>query len=365
MPADQAKSYIEALRSVDQQLKAHVWFATSGSSGQHKWVALSKQALLISAEAVNVHLGANASDIWLLALPTFHVGGVGILARAHLSGSKVEVFDQKWEALAFCRALEQSKATLTSLVPAQVYDFVSKQLRPTGALRAAIVGGGALTPELFSQAFLLGWPILPSYGMSECSSQIATAVPCEPYSRAMKILGHVQVAASQQGRLLVKSAALLSYYAHFNRARATVELIDPKEDGWFASEDLGEVRDEQLFVYGRCSDWLKIGGESVDLGWLRSIFDEVKKEVGIAVEKAVLFALPDERLGHVINVAAARADVSPSALQKLLLAYQSKVLPYERIRMAYLVEKIPFSALGKLQTAELLALLPCATPLLS
>ncbi|RYD33092.1 MAG: long-chain fatty acid--CoA ligase, partial [Verrucomicrobiaceae bacterium] len=35
------------------ELEGHVLFETSGSSGNPKWVALSKRALLVSAAAVN------------------------------------------------------------------------------------------------------------------------------------------------------------------------------------------------------------------------------------------------------------------------------------------------------------------------
>src|SRR4051812_33784725 len=68
---------LNALLSLPK-LQAHVWLLTSGTtaaSGTRKWVALSKEALLCSATAVNRHLGANKDDIWFNVLPTFHVGG--------------------------------------------------------------------------------------------------------------------------------------------------------------------------------------------------------------------------------------------------------------------------------------------------
>src|ERR1700685_3894693 len=70
-------------------LVGHFWLATSGSSGHLKWVALSKAAVLASATSVNRHLESSSKDVWLHALPDFHVGGLGIWARAHLSGAKV------------------------------------------------------------------------------------------------------------------------------------------------------------------------------------------------------------------------------------------------------------------------------------
>ena len=66
------------LRSLVIDLQAHVWLATSGTTGALKLAALSKNALLASAAAVNRHLASDAGDVWCCVLPGFHVGGLGI-----------------------------------------------------------------------------------------------------------------------------------------------------------------------------------------------------------------------------------------------------------------------------------------------
>src|SRR5947209_7140162 len=99
-------------------LRRHVFVATSGTTGDVKLVALSKDAILASAAAVNVRLGAGRDDVWCCVLPTFHVGGLGIHARAYLSGARVVTM--RWDPQAFVRA----GSTLASLVPAQVHDLV-------------------------------------------------------------------------------------------------------------------------------------------------------------------------------------------------------------------------------------------------
>ncbi|HEX7260708.1 MAG TPA: hypothetical protein VF258_02745, partial [Luteolibacter sp.] len=60
------------------ELTGHALFKTSGSSGNPKWIALSKPALLVSAAAVNRHLAVNTNSCWGLALPLDHVGGFGV-----------------------------------------------------------------------------------------------------------------------------------------------------------------------------------------------------------------------------------------------------------------------------------------------
>ena len=41
-------------------------------------------------------------------------------------------------------------------------------------------GGGAVSDELYRDARALGWRVLPSYGMTECCSQVATALSDSP-----------------------------------------------------------------------------------------------------------------------------------------------------------------------------------------
>jgi O-succinylbenzoic acid--CoA ligase len=79
----------QRLESFVVPLPGHLWLATSGTTGSLKLTALSKRAMLASAAAVNRHLQSDADDVWLCVLPTFHVGGLGIYARAFLSGAQV------------------------------------------------------------------------------------------------------------------------------------------------------------------------------------------------------------------------------------------------------------------------------------
>ena len=78
-------------------LKSHIWLATSGRTCQ-KWVALSKAAVLFSAQTVNQHLSVTSADRWGVCLPLFHVGGLSILARADLSRSSYFMYKKKWSA---------------------------------------------------------------------------------------------------------------------------------------------------------------------------------------------------------------------------------------------------------------------------
>ncbi len=303
------------------EIESHVFLATSGSTGAVKLVALTKRAILVSAAAVNERLESDSRDVWCAVLPLFHVGGLGVHARAHLTGARV--LSMPWDP----RVFAQSEATLASLVPAQVYDLVEAGLRPPRFLRSVLVGGGAFDRELDERARALGWPVLASYGMSECASTISVLD---------QVLPHLEVRVGSEGALAFRGESLFSGYL-------TKEgLSDPKVAGWFLSEDHGELHGRSLQVSGRAGDFVKIGGESVDLKRLDRIAHEVARNFG---GDAGVVPVADERLGTIIHLAVTAEGIGAE--------FNRRVLPFERARTIHRVRSIPRSPLGKLLRAEL------------
>ena len=345
MPSDEAMR-VRSLIDRAPPLAGHVWLTTSGSTGRLKPVALSKRALLVSAAAVNRHLESDAQDVWLNVLPTFHVGGLGIHARGHLSGARVVAVDA-WSVETFMAALASHGVTLTALVPTQVFDIVRAGRTPPPSLRALVVGGGALDERLYRRARDLGWPLLPSYGATECGSQIATADLASLRHEVfppLPLLAHVTARTDPDGRLSIRSDALFTGYA------TETGLDDPKQDGWWRTDDQGVVADRVISVSGRADDTVKVGGELVNLSVLESKLADVTTTVAPDTD-AALFAAPDVRLGHVIALAVATTDVHVA--DRLLQVFNATVLPYERARMVRCVNTIPRTALGKVRRADL------------
>lgn len=354
----------QTIPNLTQEFSAHIWLTTSGSM-QAKLVALHKNAILASAQAVNQHLQASAKDVWINPLPIFHVGGLGICARAHLSGAAIYSFSEKWCPHRFQKMVSEKQGTLTSLVPTQVYDLVINRLAAPKSLRALIVGGGALQEPLYKEARELGWPLLSSYGMTECSSQIATSALnslLEDSFPAMAVLPHVRVKIEENDRICISSPALLSAYASIEQDKICFSY--PVTDGWYTSQDRGalvEVVEKPrsfatnsvgpfLKLFGRIGDFIKIGGESVEMGGLEKILEEIKLQQRVSFD-VVLAAVPDSRLGHAIHLFS--TDTQIEALQR---QYDSQVMPYERIRKVHIVPLIPRSPLNKVLKNELIKL---------
>ena len=294
-------------------------------------VALSKLAFLTSALAVNQHIDAASKDIWINPLPHFHVGGLSIYARAHLSKSYVYRYDRKWNSETWTEFVQAKRGTLTSLTPTQLFDLVEKQHKVPTRLRVLFVGGGPLHEGLYEQAKALGWPIMPTYGMTEMCSQIATA---DLKSSRLKLLPHVEAKRSSEGRLLVKSKALFTGYYE-------PDFIDPKIDGWFETEDLVDLEGEYLIPRGRGSDILKIKGELVNLFHLEEVLESLKAKLQCKMETAVIPKV-DARAGYKLYLYHTLRDVAP-----LLEAFNKSVIPEAKITEAVFVPALPKNSLGK------------------
>lgn len=340
---DAERVKINALLKHTTPFQGHVWLASSGTTSSFKLVGLAKAAILASANAVNDHLQATSTDIWLNPLPDFHVGGLGIWARAYLSRAKVIKCESKWDPIVFHNIATSHGITLSALVPTQVFDLVKQKLQAPKSMRAVIVGGGALSESLYKEAKDLGWPLLPSYGMTECASQIATARIGE--GNVLHVLPHLQVKIDDQSRICVSGASLLTVFLTENG------LADPKVDGWYKTSDLGVLDHNQLQMLGRMDDFIKVSGELVSMQRLDEILDQLRLKLGTKAD-TVLVALPDERRGHMIHLA---ADAEGLEIKALVEEFQLQVLPFEQIQKVHLVDAIPRSALNKVLKKELLS----------
>jgi O-succinylbenzoic acid--CoA ligase len=343
LPRDARERFEKAWNDlVEPVFKHHVGIATSGSSGDSlgKLILLSNEALEASARAVNERFDSDSRDVWFKSLPSFHVGGLGILVRARLSGAAVyEDKSEKWNVHDFIAQLRTSKATLISLVPTQVFDLVNAPIEAPKHIRAVIVGGGRFEDSLRQRASDLGWPCLPSYGMTETCSQIATAL--SPDDPRLALLSHAEARTAPDGRLEIRATSLLSAQIRF---QPDAQLVDPLVAGWFSTEDHGLVHEGILTIEGRASDFLKIGGEGVSLALLEEKLEHLRLASKFPSDIA-LVAAHDDRL-HATIVLLTTASEGETA--SFVAQFNKSVAPFERIRLVKEVTEIPRSALGKL-----------------
>ena len=347
LPPPGHEGQVEEIRdALDDQ--ESVVFATSGSCGPPKWVMFPRSALLASARAVNQLLEVSESDRFMVALPLYHVGGFGVVARAYDAKCHVRSLEGRWDARGFKEAIESDHSTLTSLVPTQVHDLVALGLKAPESLRAIIVGGGKLDEKAGQCARDLGWPVLQSYGMTEAGSQIATADLAsldEPFRVArLPILPIWEFRVSKEGCLEFRGPALCTYYIERHRGEMSCRKASNKE-GWFRSSDLVKITGNQLTVNGRADRKVKILGELVVL---EALENEIKEYLDY--ESAYLLALPDARRGMRLVLVVEEDFDRPVGLLKKLNEGRPGFL---RINAIESVGRLPRTEMGKVDVAAL------------
>ncbi len=246
---------------------------TSGTSGEPKGVVLTYGNLLASAVASAFHIGSLPGDRWLACLPLCHVGGLAILARSVLAGSAV-VLHERFDPAAVSHALDRDGITVASFVPAMLERVLTllRDAPPPPALRAVLLGGAPAPAPLLERAAKAGWPVLPTYGLTEACSQVATlppGAPLRPDGGGLRPLPGVELRVADgdgralppgsAGEILVRGDTVTPGY--WRRPDASRTLL---AGGWLHTGDLGVLDGSgALRVVGRRDDRLITGGENV------------------------------------------------------------------------------------------------------
>lgn len=308
---------------------------------------------------MNHHLGLTADDHWLNVLSMDHVGGLGTWFRAQESGARWSNLSQeKWNPMEFHKSFSRYGATVTSLVPTQVFDIVREGFNCPERLRLIVVGGGALSDDLYRRARKLGWPILPSFGMSELASQVATATLDSLSSQIQRspdlyLLSHIDARMGDNQTVFLKSPSLCSKIASLG---ATGWEFRHLESGsWYETEDRGDLIGNTLRPLGRKSDQIKVLGELVDLGALNLKFSAFLRAQNCSVDRTHIISLPDERRGSELVLVS--SDFELAQLDKFSVEFNQLVMGFERIIRSEVIKEWPRSDLGKIQWSRVKDLL--------
>ena len=271
-----------------------------------------------------------------------------MVERARIAGATLEKFESKWDVSSFYEWLVKSRVSVLSMVPTQVYDLVDKNLKAPSSLRVVVVGGGALTEKLYLRARELGWPLLISYGLTECASQVATAelesLQEKVFPKAF-LLPHVSLKKIAEEKFAASGSYLLTGY--FQKKHESYVWHDPKVEGDFLLPDRIQIRNienkTQLQVLGRWEENFKILGELVDYGALKKLFYQEVFDRGLG-KKLDLGIFPHPRAENCLALICEKFGQAEKAFLK---EFNQKVAPFERITHFY-EGFVPRSELGKI-----------------
>ncbi len=312
---------------VDPEGAASVVF-TSGSSGGPKGVRLTRENWEAAVVASEQHLGHGSDDIWLLAMPLHHVGGLSIVLRSAHAGGRVHLLPG-FDPATFASHLHRG-VTMASVVPTMLSRVLDVDPGPYHGLRGVIVGGGPVSDEVLDRAAAAGLPVLPSYGLTEAAGQVATLRPGVPVENKAHPLPGVELRIEEEGRIAIRGAMLSPGYAGGpNRSPGD----------WLVTGDLGELDEEgALRVLGRADTMIVTGGENVDPEMVETALSRIA-----GVDSAMVLGVPSEEWGMEV-VCLFVGDVTPIVIEsRLRLALPGFMVPKRWAR----VGSLPLTPLGK------------------
>lgn len=325
---------------------------TSGTTGRPKGVAHSEDSLGASAGAWRAVLPPASG--WVLALGLAHVAGLGVVWRSIADGVPMRIV-QPNDTGALLEALRDPSMSHVSLVPTQLARLLDAvgDAPPPPSLRAIPLGGGTIPEALVRRAVAAGWPVVPSYGLSEMGSGVAALPSAEariaPWSAGRPMPGVTLSIADADvdgvGEIVVGGpSAFLGYLGEAPRAAGAA----------FATGDLGRLDEAgRLCVVDRRTDRIVRGGENIAPAEVEAVL-----AAHSAVADAAVVARRDDDLGHVPVAAIVLRDGAPDPGDEALAAHCRTVLAGFKVPAAFArLDVLPRGPSGKLRRADLRALL--------
>jgi O-succinylbenzoic acid--CoA ligase len=291
-------------------------------------------------------------------MPLFHVGGLSILMRSAVFGGPVRV-QPRFDVTAVSAALDGGDIAGLSLVPtmlSRLLAFRAGRPLPAG-LRVLLLGGAASPPQLLRTAHAAGYPVCATYGLTEATSQVATAAPPQPGATGLPPMrplrgievrvvdGDRDLGPGAAGEILVRGPTVMQGY--LNDAEATRRAL---RDGWLFTGDIGYLdSDGGLQVLDRRDDLVISGGENVYPAEVEAVLLEHP-----AITEAGVAGVPDTDLGtRVVAWVTTRpgADVDAAALESFC---RTRLAGYKLPRDFRFVDALPRTPGGKLQRQRLI-----------
>lgn len=324
---------------------------TSGSSGRTKLVPCKRRQIEHSASKSAALLKPGQQGLWLHCLALNHIGGAGIIARSLLYNTgiyRTGGFDS--EAVAALIS-GNSQIEVVSLVPTMLKRLLElDQFNPNPNLKAILLGGGPVSPEILTEANNRGFPVLTSYGMTETCGMIAVQKyePSKDLSTG-KVLGGNKIkivnedgkpaAPGKTGNILLKGPQVFEGYEDEQGSRDSFT-----KGGWFKTGDFGSLNAGSLTVETRRTDMIITGGENVSPFEVEAVINRLP-----GVLESAVSGIPDKEWGQKIIAFIAFEMKELEDIPQITSSLKQLLPSYKVPKAIHAVKALPKTSLGKLE----------------
>ena len=335
---------------------------TAGTTGRPKGALITHRMNLFNAINIGMTTRLTCDSTHLTILPTFHTGGLNLLANPcfHLGGTTV--VQRAFEPGVTLGLLSDPALDITHFfgVPAS-YLFMGQHPAFADAdlsrLVYAGVGGAPAPLPLLELWKTKGCALTQGWGMTETGpsgivlgadkvieKQGSCGLPVMHLEARIADAGGREVEPGQTGELLVRGPSITPGY--WNRPEATEEAW---RGGWFHTGDAArQDPDGYFYIVDRWKDMYISGGENV---YPAEVENAIYGLEGVA--EAAVIGVPDERWGEVGRAIVVLKPGASLTEDQVLDHCRSQLARFKVPRSVVFAEVLPRNAAGKVLKREL------------
>jgi cyclohexanecarboxylate-CoA ligase len=326
-------------------------YYSSGTTSEPKGARHTDATVTASSNGVVDEMAMRAGDVYPIAWPFTHIGGIAMLTAALRTGANLLLFDA-WDPATTPERMAAHGATILGSATPFFMAYIAAQRRhgdePLFPRLRTCVGGGAPTPQEVNRevAEVLGVAgVAGAWGLTEFP--VATSeTPDDP-----KIGTSVgQPAKGVQVRVVDGELRLKGPQCFLGYVDSSLDAAAFDEDGWFRTGDLGSVDDDgRVRIEGRLKDVIIRNAENISAQEVEEVLLRHPAIVDVAV-----IGLPDARTGErVCAVVVTDGDAALTVPELVEHCVAAGVAKYKCPEQLHFVDVLPRNPMGKILKQQL------------
>lgn len=342
---------------------------TSGTTGFPKGALLTQANILgtIGKGALTGEAWSrwDDTDVALVAMPLFHIGGTGWALHALEAGATMVVLPRP-DVRAMVDAIERHRVTRMFAVPAVLNMILNDErgrVADFGSVRALLYGASPIPLEVLKGA-IARFPnaqFVQCYGATETCGTVVYLPPADhsvegtprmkgcgkPFpGNEVRIVGPdlQELPRGQVGEIAVRSVSVMAGY--HNNPEATAKAI---RDGWYLTGDAGWMdEDGYLYIHDRVKDMIVSGGENIYPAEVENVL-----HTHPAVKDAAVIGVPDARWGEAVKAILVLKEGMRATEAEIIAHCRGRIAGYKIPKSVDFVAELPRNPSGKILKKEL------------
>ncbi len=337
---------------------------TGGTTGVAKGAALTHRNLIANLLQVKTwvsnELNAESKEIFITALPLYHIFSLTANAFAITLGAKSVLVTNPRDMKGFVKELDKENFTFMAGVNTLFngllntpgfsdLDFSSVKL---------FLGGGMAVQESVAKEWkqVTGHTLIEAYGLTETSPGVCVnptnnqtfsgniGLPLPSTDVCVKDINGKQGVFNEPGELCVRGPQVMQGY--WNRPKETSNVMD--ENGWLHTGDIAII-DEDGFVklVDRLKDLIIVSGFNVYPNEVENVVASHPKVLEVGA-----IGVPNKKSGETVKIFVVRKDKSLTEEELKAFCYE-EMTRYKCPKYIQFVDELPKSNVGKVLRKDL------------